>query len=267
MFTITCCIAHLLCSCKKEAFGSSLGIITESNPLPKASKADTLLSLYTLPHSAILTHFAPRVNWGQPYCKAGLTLLHNLGSTRVHPTFAGPCERGISARAGGLPHHCNRDCSVDSAWPSTGKSPTVHTNWIAQPSGAWIEPPVDLVSRSDGTLWLYCVEWESVGSTGRTVKCATGAACNYSTATPSVFKFGLPESIVSKNGPEFVAEEFQQFCQANGICYVKVAPYHPSSNGLTERGVQVFKQGFYNTPFTCASKPGWTWVNAFTRTT
>ena len=65
---------------QKEAFGSSLGIITESNPLPKASKADILLSLYTLPHFAILTRFAPRVNQGQPYCEAGLTLLHNPGS-------------------------------------------------------------------------------------------------------------------------------------------------------------------------------------------
>ena len=42
-----------------------------------------------------------------------------------------------------------------------------------------------------------------------------------------------------------MAEEFQQFCQVNGIRHIKVAPYHPSSNRLAERVVQVFKQGFY----------------------
>ena len=79
IFTTICCVAHLPCSCEKEAFGSSLGIITGSNPLPKASKADISLSFYTLPRSAILTRFAPRLNRGQPYYKAGLTSLCNLG--------------------------------------------------------------------------------------------------------------------------------------------------------------------------------------------
>ena len=51
--TITCCVAHLLHSCKKEAFESSPGFITGSNPLHKDSKADISLSLYTLPHFSI----------------------------------------------------------------------------------------------------------------------------------------------------------------------------------------------------------------------
>ena len=58
-------------------------------------------------------------------------------------------------------------------------------------------------------------------------------------------RFGLSKFIVSDNGPQSVAEEFQQFCQVNGIRHIKVAPYHPSSNRLAERVVQVFKQGFY----------------------
>ena len=92
IFTFTCCVAHLPRSCEKEAFGSSLGIITGSNPLPKASKTDISLSFYTLPRSAILTRFAPRLNQGQPYCEAGLTLLRNPGSTRVYPASIVPCE-------------------------------------------------------------------------------------------------------------------------------------------------------------------------------
>ena len=78
-FYYYCCAAHLPRSCNKEVFRSSLGIITGSNPLPKANKADISLSLYTLSQSAILTCFTPQLNWHQPYCEAGLTPLRNPG--------------------------------------------------------------------------------------------------------------------------------------------------------------------------------------------
>ena len=59
--------------------------------------------------------------------------------------------------------------------------------------------------------------------------------------------FGIPKSIVSDNNPQFVAGEFRTFCEFNGIRHIRVAPYHQSSNGLAERGVQVFKQGICKT--------------------
>ena len=53
--------------------------------------------------------------------------------------------------------------------------------------------------------------------------------------------FGLPENIVTDNGPQFVSKEFEDFTSQNGIRHSKVAPYHPRSNGLAERFVQTFK--------------------------
>ena len=53
---------------------------------------------------------------------------------------------------------------------------------------------------------------------------------------------GIPEQIVTDNGPQFIAEEFDEFTKCNGIKHVKSAPYHPASNGLAERFVQSLKQ-------------------------
>ena len=56
-------------------------------------------------------------------------------------------------------------------------------------------------------------------------------------------RYGLPESTVTDNGPQFTASEFARFCELNGIRHVRVPPFHPSSNGLAERAIQTFKKG------------------------
>ena len=57
-------------------------------------------------------------------------------------------------------------------------------------------------------------------------------------------RFGIPEQIVSDNGPQFNSEEFQAFIKSNGIRRITSAPYHPATNGLAERLVQTFKQAW-----------------------
>ena len=56
-------------------------------------------------------------------------------------------------------------------------------------------------------------------------------------------QFGLPDILVSDNGTSFTSSEFQEFLATNGIKHWKSAPYHPSSNGLAEKAVQIVKQG------------------------
>ncbi|GFS26633.1 endogenous retrovirus group K member 6 Pol protein [Elysia marginata] len=52
---------------------------------------------------------------------------------------------------------------------------------------------------------------------------------------------GLPDTIVSDNGPTFTSQEFQDFMKYNNIHHIRAAPYHPSSNGLAERAVETYK--------------------------
>ena len=55
-------------------------------------------------------------------------------------------------------------------------------------------------------------------------------------------RFGIPEQIFSDNGAQFVSEESRVFVRSNGICHVTSAPYHPATNGLAERAIQIFKE-------------------------
>lgn len=54
--------------------------------------------------------------------------------------------------------------------------------------------------------------------------------------------FGLPEQLVSDNGPQFISREFAEFLSSNGVKHIRVALYHLSSTGAAETLVQSFKQ-------------------------
>ena len=54
-------------------------------------------------------------------------------------------------------------------------------------------------------------------------------------------RYGIPEELVSENGPQLAAEEFTKFMRQNGIKFTRVPPYHPASNGAAERSVQIAK--------------------------
>ena len=54
--------------------------------------------------------------------------------------------------------------------------------------------------------------------------------------------WGLPNTLVSDNGPQFASADFANWCRSNGIVHMTSAPFHPSSNGEAERLVGVFKR-------------------------
>ena len=53
--------------------------------------------------------------------------------------------------------------------------------------------------------------------------------------------YGAPKELVSDNGPQFIAENFQHFLKMNGVKHTLTAPCHPASNRAAECAVQTLK--------------------------
>ena len=55
--------------------------------------------------------------------------------------------------------------------------------------------------------------------------------------------YGLPDTVVSDNGTCLTTKEFEALMEQNEVKHITVAPYHPSSNGLAEKAVNIVKDG------------------------
>ena len=73
--------------------------------------------------------------------------------------------------------------------------------------------------------------------------------CPFQVTRDSAFRdvfarFGFPVNVyvATDNGQQFISAEFGEFLRRNGVKHIRVAPYHPASNGAAERMVQSFKR-------------------------
>lgn len=58
-------------------------------------------------------------------------------------------------------------------------------------------------------------------------------------------RFGIPNTIVSDNGRQFVSEDFGNYISNNKINHILTAPGHPATNGQAENFVKTVKKSIY----------------------
>ena len=130
---------------------------------------------------------------------------------------------------------CQSCQAVKNAPPGANLQPWT---WPSQP---WKRVHLDFAGPVEGSMFLLAVDahskWPEIHAmSSTTVEKTIEVLRNIFAA------YGLPEQIVTDNGPQFTAADFATFMKANGIRHIRSAPYHPASNGLAERLVQSFKQ-------------------------
>ena len=121
--------------------------------------------------------------------------------------------------------------------PSPSKAPLHPWEWPTRP---WCRIHIDHAGPFMGKLFLIIIDAHSKWIDVLIVN-STSAEATISKLRSIFSTHGLPEQIVSDNGSGFTSSEFEEFLSHNGIKHIRTSPYHPSSNGLAERAVQIFK--------------------------
>ena len=111
--------------------------------------------------------------------------------------------------------------------------------WV-WPKSPWQRVHLDFAGPFQGHMFLVAVDAHSKWPEVAIMKSTTSAK-TIEVLRTMFSAHGLPEQIVTDNGPQFVSEDFEAFLKQNGIKHIRTAPYHPSSNGLAERFVQSLK--------------------------
>ncbi|XP_043191542.1 uncharacterized protein K02A2.6-like isoform X1 [Amphibalanus amphitrite] len=106
--------------------------------------------------------------------------------------------------------------------------------------GPWERVHIDFAGPFQGSMFL--VAHDSYSKWLEVIPMKTVSAERTIDELRSLFaRLGLPKQVVSDNGPQFTSREMSEFMMMNGVRHIKVAPYHPSSNGAAERAVQTVK--------------------------
>jgi transposase InsO family protein len=58
----------------------------------------------------------------------------------------------------------------------------------------------------------------------------------------NIARYGIMDTLVSDNGPQFSSSQFAKFTNSYGINHVTSSPTYPQSNGLAEKAVQTVKK-------------------------
>ena len=143
---------------------------------------------------------------------------------------------GIESKIERVVNSCIACQFVGSSPPKSPLNP-----WL-WPSRPWSRIHIDFAGPLYGRMYLVVIDahskWPEVFSMSSTTTEHTIDALRQLFS-----RYGLPDQLVSDNGPQFTSKEFAMFLKQNGVKHTLTAPYHPVSNGLAERFVRTLKRG------------------------
>ena len=103
------------------------------------------------------------------------------------------------------------------------------------PDGPWQDLAIDLMGPfPSGENLLVVIDYYSRYQEVAIMKKTTSE--RIVTQLEAMFaRHGIPRTIRSDNGPQFVSDEFKDYLRNNGIKHIRTTPYWPQGNGEVER--------------------------------
>ena len=139
---------------------------------------------------------------------------------------------GIAKQIKDIVEHCPT-CTRASA---TKKEPLIPSELPEYP---WQKLGTDIFFLN-GTHYLVVVDYFSKYL--EVIKLGTTTSRSVIDGLKAMFsRHGIPETVISDNGPQFSSHEFSVFANSYNFTHTTSSPYYPQSNGQAERTVQTVK--------------------------
>ena len=129
--------------------------------------------------------------------------------------------------AGYLKGYLWNDCQLPTCMQFSKRQPKEPLHPQSVPSIPWQKLATDLFDYQ-GAQYLLVTDYYSKSPIVRKLNSTTSAAViNH---IKSIFaKNGMPETLISDNGPQYSSQEFVAFCKQSGIDHVTSSPQYPKA--------------------------------------
>lgn len=120
-----------------------------------------------------------------------------------------------------------------------GREPLMQHEFASRP---WAKVGADLCDHEGRTLLVVSDYYSNFIEVENLNKATSNTV---SKALKTMFaRYGVPDILVSDNGPQFASEEFATFARKWGFEHVTSSPHYPQSNGKAENAVKTVKRLF-----------------------
>ena len=110
------------------------------------------------------------------------------------------------------------------------------------PERPWAKIGVDLCELKGRTLLVVCDYYSNFIEVEKIHAATTQGV---SRVLKNLFsRYGIPDVVISDNGPQFLSSEFADFAQEWCFTHTTTSPYYPQSNGKEENAVKTIKKLF-----------------------